>query len=221
MQKEIDLILNQFPNCRKIDSEGTITYYGEIGDHQIVVAQCGIGKVNAALRTCRIIEQYNPELVINTGVAGGVDASMPVGSILIAERVAYHDVWCGPGTEYGAADGCPLYFHSSDIALSAIKNLEKEFSSKFTFGLLCSGDKFISTKEEVSKIKQNFPDALGCDMESAAICQTCYKFNVPSIVVRVMSDTPGAEDNISQYKNFWNEAPARTFEIVKHLIDSL
>ena len=58
----------------------------------------------------RMIDGFRPELVVNSGVAGGADASMKVGSLLIATEAAYHDVWCGPGTEWGQIDGMPRRF---------------------------------------------------------------------------------------------------------------
>ena len=160
-----------------------------------------------------VISECRPDMIINSGVAGGTDASMHIADVLVADRVAYHDVWCGPGTVTGAADGCPLHITR--------RNRRQEGGENIRFGLLCSGDRFISKPEEVAKIKSDFPDALGCDMESAAIAQTCYKAGIPFIIVRVMSDMPGGGDNISEYTNFWGEAPSRTFETVSKLIGRL
>ncbi|MDE7096991.1 MAG: 5'-methylthioadenosine/S-adenosylhomocysteine nucleosidase, partial [Muribaculaceae bacterium] len=89
------------------------------------------------------------------------------------------------------------------------------------FGLICSGDRFISKVEEVEFIKEIYPEALACDMESASIAHACYDCEVPFAVVRVVSDTPGQADNISQYKNFWTEAPEKTFSSVKSIIETL
>ncbi len=66
-----------------------------------------------------------------------------------------------------------------------------------------------------------YPDALACDMESASIAQACNDCGVPFAVVRVVSDTPGQADNISQYQNFWTEAPEKTFKSVKAIIENI
>lgn len=221
MSKEIELILSQLDSYSKKSFDDFNVYEGDSNGNRYVVAQCGIGKVNAALRTQRIIESYRPDLIINSGVAGGVDASMAIGSVLVADRVAYHDVWCGPGTEYGKADGCPLFFTPLQEGLDIMKVIERDSNLDIRFGLICTGDKFISTPEEVHEIKSRFPDALGCDMESAAISQTCYRYNVPFMIIRVMSDMPGSGHNISEYCNFWSDAPARSFQIVSFLISRL
>ncbi|MDE5813104.1 MAG: 5'-methylthioadenosine/S-adenosylhomocysteine nucleosidase, partial [Muribaculaceae bacterium] len=176
-------------------------------------------KVNSALNAYRMIECFHPDLVINSGVAGGADASMPVGSLLIATEAAYHDVWCGPGTEWGQIDGMPRRFPMDAALLDSCRLLPGLEEARY--GLICSGDRFISKPEEVVFIKSVYPDALGCDMESASIAQACRDKGVPFAVVRVVSDTPGQADNISQYKDFWTVAPEKTFRAVKTIIDSM
>lgn len=221
MQKEMKLLLSQIGEYRETLEDGFTVYEGTLGGHSIVLSQCGIGKVNSALRTSKILSDHKPDLVINSGVAGGVDESMNIGSVLVADKVAYHDVWCGPGTEYGAADGCPLFFTPMQRGLEVMKEISSEVDEDIRFGLLCSGDKFISRVDEVREIKSNFPEALGCDMESASIAQTCMKADVPFMVVRVMSDMPGGGENVSEYENFWSEAPAHTFEVVNRFINRI
>ena len=224
MQTELSLVLAQMERhggYSKTQSGKTETYTGRIGDHEIVAMQCGIGKVNAAMRTQRMLEDHRPDLVINSGVAGGVDASMRIGEVLVPDRVAYHDVWCGPGTKYGEADGFPLYFRPREQDLEVMKGIAAQSDDKVKFGLLCSGDKFISTPAEVEEIKSHFADALGCDMESGAIAQACAEEGVPFLVIRVMSDMPGGGENISEYRNFWNDAPEKTFKTVSDFIKAI
>ena len=180
----------------------------------MVAGKCGIGKVNAALNTYRLIENIHPDLVINSGVAGGASAKIRIGDVLIADRIAYHDVWCGPGTEYGAADGYERFF----LPPSDVLDKCRENGMEAVYGLICSGDKFIHTAEEVAEIRSRFPEVLAVDMESAAIAQTCKMCGVPVMIVRVMSDTPGEGDNISQYKDFWSDAPKKTFHCVEQII---
>lgn len=221
MSKELELVLHQMADYIEIKTPLLDYYEGVIGAHDVAACQCGIGKVNAALKAQLLIDELNPDLVINSGVAGGLDVSMRIGDVLVANRICYHDVWCGPGTQIGQADGCPLYFEPRAEELAIMEQLAARSDSKIKFGLLCSGDKFISKPEEVKEIKGNFADALACDMESAAIAQACYKREVPFMAVRVMSDMPGGGENISEYQNFWSEAPRKTFEVVKDLINKL
>lgn len=217
MDKELNLLLSIMPGYEEIEIEGRKYYKGEIGGKEIIAGKCGIGKVNAALNTYRLIEAVNPDIVINSGVAGGASSNIKIGDVLIADKIAYHDVWCGPGTEYGAADGYDQFF------IPSLKVVEKcrDNGINAVFGLICSGDKFISKAEEVAEIRSYFPEVLAVDMESAAIAQTCEQCKVPFLIVRVMSDTPGEGDNISQYKDFWGEAPKKTFSCVEQIIEDV
>ncbi|MDE6424322.1 MAG: 5'-methylthioadenosine/S-adenosylhomocysteine nucleosidase, partial [Muribaculaceae bacterium] len=165
----------------------------------------------------RMIETIKPDLVINSGVAGG--AGVPIGTLLVADRVAYDDVWCGPSTEYGQADGCPLFFTPGKNVIDLVTTLFSKDS--YRFGLICTGDKFISTSEEISFIRGHFPDVAAVDMESASIAQTCYLTSTPFNIIRVVSDTPGEGENLAQYENFWTEAPEKTFEALKTIISHI
>ena len=88
-------------------------------------------------------------------------------------------------------------------------------------GLVCSGDIFVSRPEDVERIKALYPDVDAVDMESGAIAQVCYLNSVPFACMRVISDTPGADDNIAQYENFWEEAPKHTFDVLRQVIHDL
>ena len=219
MDKEVALLLNVLYGMQEVEFDFAKAYIGKIGDHDVCVMKCGIGKVNSALNTLKLIESFKPDLVINSGVAGGADASMQVGSLLIATEAAYHDVWCGPGTQWGHMDGMPCRFLMDKDMVEVARSLPDLEDARY--GLICSGDRFISKAEEVDFIKSIYPDALACDMESASIAQACQYCGVPFIVIRVVSDTPGQAENISQYQNFWSEAPEKTFHALKNIIESL
>ena len=218
MDKEVALLIPLLKDMQEIEIDKKKAYKGKVGNHEVCVMKCGIGKVSSALNAYRLIEYFHPDLVINSGVAGGADPSMKVGSLLIATEAAYHDVWCGPGTKWGQIDGMPERFKMDK---DVIDSCRKEASPDVRFGLICSGDRFISKVEEVDFIKSVYPDALACDMESASIAQSCQDCGVPFAVIRVVSDTPGQADNISQYKNFWTEAPEKTFRSIKSIIENL
>lgn len=219
MDKEVALLLPLLEEKKDVEFDGRKASVGRIGDKEVCVMKCGIGKVNSALNAFRLIEGFHPDFVINSGVAGGADASMGVGSLLIATEAAYHDVWCGPGTDWGQIDGMPRRFAMDKDILTLCRALPGLEDARY--GLICSGDRFISKVEEVDFIKSEFPDALACDMESASIAQACLDKKVPFAVVRVVSDTPGQADNISQYKDFWITAPEKTFKAVKTIIDNI
>ena len=217
LSKELDLLLPLLENHDVVEADDYVFHCGTMGRHTIVAMQCGIGKVNAAVGTASMLGHFKPDAVVNTGVAGAADARVNVMDVVAGERVAYHDVWCGPESEWGAVQGLPLYYEGSRSLLSAIQPDE---STKR--GLIASGDQFIDTLAKIQEIKSHFPDALAVDMESGAIAQVCHLRHVPFLSVRVISDSPGAgHDNTKQYTDFWEDAPEHTFELLRNILKTL
>ncbi|MCM1291938.1 MAG: 5'-methylthioadenosine/adenosylhomocysteine nucleosidase [Clostridium sp.] len=218
MKKELDLLLPLLGDLKTEKSDIFTHYLGKIGSHDVAVAQCGIGKVNSALSAYILINSFSPDLVVNTGVAGGAGAGVRIGQLLVADYAAYHDVWCGPGTEIGGADGCSVFLPADNKIICLARELLNPTDT--VFGLICTGDCFVSTHEEIVKIKKSFPSVMAVDMESASIAQVCYLKGVPFNILRIVSDTPGEGENISQYQDFWTKAPQKTFEAVKTLLET-
>ena len=210
MDKELKLILPLIKECKEININNTQFFVGKMEDCPVVIAKCGIGKVNAAVVALTMIDTFHVSIIINTGVAGGTGKETKVLDVVLASKVAYHDVWCGPGTSEGQAAGCPPFFECMDLDVNGVKK-----------GLIVSGDVFVSRESDIAKIKTMYPEAMAVDMESAAIAQVCFLKNVPFVALRVISDTPGKEDNVEQYQNFWEDAPKTTFTTLLDIIRSL
>ena len=213
MDKELALILPRLTEARTLEVNGFTFHSGKMGSREVVVGKCGIGKVNTAVNALTLIEHFKPSVVINTGVAGGTGAAR-VGDVVVADRIAYHDVWCGPDTIHGQAAGCPRLFIST-FSDNIFEGLH------IRRGLVASGDIFVSKPSEVRHILDLYPDAVAVDMESAAIAHVCHLKHVAFLCVRVVSDTPGGEDNILQYENFWQDAPQHTFEVIDTVVARL
>lgn len=218
MEKELRLLLPLLQEPRTTVIDGITFYLGDAGNNSLIIMKSGIGKVNAALATMQLIRQFAPDLVINTGVAGGTGSDAKILDVVVGERIAYHDVWCGPETLEGQAAQCPLYF-VSDSKVAALPVLHG--NPHIRHGLIASGDIFVSDPAVVAHIKKMYPEVLAVDMESAAIAHTCFLLNTPFFCLRVVSDTPGEADNISQYDNFWEDAPRQTFEILAGILNQL
>lgn len=218
MQKELDLLLPLVNDNKSRQVNGVTLYEGKLGNHELTMMQCGIGKVNAAIGAMTLIDASCPALVINSGVAGGTGSGAKILDVVVGDRVAYHDVWCGPcGAPRGCVQGLPQYFEApSQVLDSPAFNREGVMR-----GLIASGDQFVDSEEMLSAIKAIYPDVMAVDMESAAIAQACYLKNVPFVSIRVISDTPGGADNTSQYKSFWEDAPRHTFDVLLSLLESL
>jgi len=207
---------------KMLDALGGST--GRLGNNEIVLWKCGIGKVNAAVGTMRLVQEHHPDAIVSTGLAGGIDPMMDVMDVMAAEKCVYHDVDCGASLDCvrGQIQGLPARFnadrrlldHASTVPLTGFERLVK--------GLICTGDQFITDRERQGVIKNNFPDGMACDMESAAIAQTCYLLDIPFLSLRIISDTPGRTDNHQQqWEDFLASMCDRSFQFVKKYLETL
>jgi len=216
LEAEYNLTYNLLQNPETV-SDG-LYVRGAIGNNEILLMQSGIGKVNAASRLTTLIHLEHPDLVINSGVAGGLGKGIRQGDIVIGTKYAYHDVWCGSG-DYGQVQGLPSRFPAGVRLEKAARTLTHDH---VRFGLIATGDQFIDHIEQIDAIKRLYPDAEACDMESTAFAQVCHLHNTQFLAFRIISDTPGMEpDNLSQYTNFFAEAPNETFDLLKQLINAI
>ena len=219
MSSEQKQLANQLENPTE-RKEGPFTYTeGTIKNNTIILMQCGIGKVNAAAGAVEMIRNFAPDCIISTGVAGGIDSCLNVMDVVVSSRIVYHDVWCGEGNAYGQIQGLPLYFTGNETLFQCAISLDTVCA--IHGGLICSGDKFITDRQELETIKANFPEGLAVDMESASIAQVCHLYEVPFISFRIISDTPGAEKHLEQYKNFWGEMADRSFHVTEAFLKAL
>lgn len=215
MEKELKLLLPLLENRQETVKNDVTFHIGTVNGNEVIAIQCGIGKVNAAMGALTLIDLFEPEIVINTGVAGGTGSDAGVLDVVIADRVAYHDFWC-LGEEWGQVPGCPKFFNTVNFHL-----LDDNENPRIKRGLIASGDLFVSKPSEVEFIRSVYPDVKAVDMESAAIAQVCHLKGVLFYCMRVISDTPGGADNISQYENFWEDAPRQTFDILHTLLSRI
>ena len=219
MTSEQKQLANQLENKTERKA-GPFSYIeGNIRQNEVILTQCGIGKVNAAAGTVELIRNFQPDCIISTGVAGGIDPCLNVMDVVVSRQTVYHDVWCGDGNAYGQVQGLPTFFQGNDKLYECALSLDTE--TPVHGGLICTGDQFITDRSELNKIKKDFPEGLAVDMESAAIAQVCHLYKVPFISFRIISDTPGADKHFEQYLNFWAEMADRSFHVTETFLKAL
>ena len=189
------------------------------------VTLSGIGKVNAARAATELILSGKVDYIINSGCAGGLSPEVGLGDLVIAERCAWHDVWCGEPNEPGTVQGCPRYFEADRQLLETAQRLcldPESFRGSTHCGLVCSGDQFFISMEEDMRIRGLYPEVLACDMESAAVAQVCRHYGVPFLSFRIISDVHlNAEGQKESYAAFWNGISDCSFGFLKRLVESL
>lgn len=220
MAQEVALLKEQLAEMTTWEKSGATFYSGKINGYEVIVVQSGIGKVLSSITTSLLIQQYDVDLVINTGSAGGIGQGLAVGDIVIADKLAYHDVDATVfGYQYGQVPGgMPLYYEADPVFAKVMRQAVEETNQVVKSGLIVTGDSFIADPIRLKEILNNFPDALACEMEGAAIAQTAYQFEVPCLVVRAMSDTADHDATVS-FDEFIELAGKRSAEMVLRFIN--
>ncbi|MGN7476728.1 5'-methylthioadenosine/S-adenosylhomocysteine nucleosidase [Solibacillus silvestris] len=222
MEQEVELLRNALQNTKTetiANSEYTTgTYEGK----EVILLKSGIGKVNAAMSTTILLEKFNPAVVINTGSAGGFDAALNVGDIVISDEVRHHDVDVTAfGYEIGQMAGMPAAYKSDEKLMEIAKQAVSEVGEhNCGVGLICSGDVFMSDPERVEAVRKDFPTMKAVEMEAAAVAQICHQFNTPFVVIRALSDIAGQESGVS-FDEFLPVAAKHSTEVVLNAIAKL
>ncbi len=192
---------------------------GTLGNKEIILMQCGIGKVNAASGVTNMIIHYKPDGIVSTGVAGGIDVCLRVMDVVVSTQTCYHDVSCGDDVDPGQVQGLPRFVESSKGMVETTKAMQTD--GRRVPGLICTGDQFITNREQLNAIKATYPEGLAVDMESAAIAQVCHLYGIPFASFRIISDTPGAEAHFEEYLNFWQTMADKSFSVTRLFLNSL
>lgn len=205
----------------EIKTKASMDFYkGIISGKEVVVVRSGIGKVNAGICTQILCDEYNVEAVINTGIAGSLNAKIDIGDIVLSTDALQHDVDAtGFGYELGVIPRMETSVFEADSELRTIakKCCEKVNPEISVFeGRVVSGDQFISDKNVKDRIIKNF-DGFCTEMEGAAIAQAAYLNKVPFLVIRAISDK--ADDSATQdYPTFEKNAIKHSVNLVKEMI---
>lgn len=222
MPQEVRTLTERLNNPQTTTVAGIHLTEGELNDTPVIIMQCGIGKVNATLGTTLMISRYQPRAIINTGSAGGIGAGLAVGDVVIGDTVTHHDV---DVTAFGYAAGQVAQMPENYPCDARLIKIAKQAAQAFPdaiihHGQIVSGDQFIADSTHFSIIKNTFSTALAVEMEAAAIAQTCYRFAVPFVVVRAISDLADESASVS-FDEFIEQAGAHSANMVIALIKSL
>lgn len=222
MEQEVEQLRATLENTKTetiANSEYTTgTYKGK----EVILLKSGIGKVNAAMTTTVLLHTFKPDVVINTGSAGGYDPALEVGAVVISDEVRHHDVDVTIfGYEMGQVPQMPAAFKADmklmEVAREAVTEVGEH---QYGIGLICSGDAFMNDPERVEKVREYFPQMKAVEMEAAAVAQVCHQFETPFVVIRALSDIAGKESNVS-FDEFLPVAAKHSTAIVLKAIEKL
>lgn len=218
MKIEADAIRASLSNTNTQTVSGVEFTTGTLHGKEIVIAVCGIGKVFAAICTEAMILRYNPELIINSGVAGTLTDALSIGDIAIAKSLVQHDMDTSPlGDPVGLISGInKIHFEADAKAVKAFEDAVKEVGANSVVGTIASGDQFMSDTEKKTVIRDRF-NAVACEMEGAAIAHVAYVNGVPFAVLRAISDSASGDAQM-EYPKFVAMASERSHKIIDTFI---
>ncbi|CAH0200367.1 5'-methylthioadenosine/S-adenosylhomocysteine nucleosidase [Rahnella aquatilis] len=198
MEQEVTLLRDKIINRQTIERAGCEIYTGQLNGVDVALLKSGIGKVSAAMGTTLLLEHCRPDVVINTGSAGGLAKTLKVGDIVVSDEVRYHDADVTAfGYEPGQMAGCPPAFTADPALIELAEKCIRELNLNAVRGLVCSGDAFINGAAPLARIRATFPNVAAVEMEAAAIGHVCLLFGTPFVVVRAISDVADGESHLS------------------------
>jgi adenosylhomocysteine nucleosidase len=235
--KEVKLLQDSLKKPQTIQFRGLTFMVGKLNGQEVVVAETGIGKANAAMTTALIIERFEPKQVIFTGIAGAIQEDLEPGDMVIADRTTYHDYFTvrsdlqpsrqtrnpiskeSNPTDFQGDTQLLAQAQKAATKVSFLKMCADCASPKVITGLVVTGDQFISSKKKVKQLRQDF-NAAATEMEGATVAQVCFQLKVPCIVIRSMSDKADKHARKTML-NFATVAATNSANLVRGMLEEM
>ena len=189
MEVEVKELREMMENPQAQSVAGMTFYQGTIKGKEVVVVRSGIGKVNAGLCSQILVDRYQVDGIINTGIAGSLCKDLDIGDMVISADAMYHDFDCCVfGYPVGKVPGMPEQFEADEMLRTlALEAAEAVNPGHNRTGRIASGDQFICSQEQKDQIISN-TRALCTEMEGAGIAHAAYRNGVPFVILRAISD---------------------------------
>lgn len=179
----------------------------------------GMGKVNAARTTQVLIDFMNVDYILNVGVAGSISKNVKKCDIVIGNKMVQHDFdFTSANYEKGVIPNIGKYIYCDEELVKIAKNIK--INTNIIFGVIASGDIFISDEKMGEKINTKF-DALCVEIEGAAISQVCHLCNVPFLVIRAISDSSYEKDNQLSFEEFLEISSQMAAKFIDEFLNKL
>ncbi len=221
MDEELEQILHICDDIVKVEKRGIEFIDAQIKGKNCIIAKSGVGKVNAARTTQVMIYEFNPEYIINVGVAGGLNESLDIGDVIIAKSVVQHDFDITAfGHSKGYVPGIGNNIVCNESLLNKIQDmLDKTYEREYLvkLGIVATGDIFCTEIWMKNKIFAKFKADV-VDMECAAVAQICYLEKIPFIAIRSISDIPNKK-NVETYENNLKLAAKRCSNVLREFLN--
>lgn len=226
MGVEVRALIDQMEESGQDRFVGLVFHWGSLAGVPCVIAQCGEGKVNAAVCAQTMILKYAPRLVINVGVAGGVGVS--IGGLVVASACVQHDFDATPmGYPLGNLflyrdEGEPeerVELPADGAAAAVLLEEAQSIYGGACSGVIATGDQFVADKEKNRWLGETF-GAKAVEMEGGSIAQVCYMNRVPFAVLRAISDNAN-DESPADFPAFTQECADKTARLLTRALGRL
>ncbi len=189
MQEEIEPLLANFENINIVEYANNKFYEVSYNGLEIVIAYSKIGKVFASLTASTMIEKFGCDILLFSGVAGGINPKLQIGDLIIADKLCQHDLDITAfGHPHGFVPEGKVFVETSKVLRDLAIKVAKENGLKVIVGTIATGDQFVHSTERKEFIENTFnADAL--EMEGASVAVVCDALNVPFFILRAISDS--------------------------------
>ncbi|ELP88512.1 MTA/SAH nucleosidase, putative [Entamoeba invadens IP1] len=222
MAEELEAVCRVFPNCEKKEKNGFVYYETRLQTNEVIVFQCGVGKVNAAVAVSILKYEFQVDIVINSGCAGGALPEQKVLDIVIGTELVYTDVDITPlGYKYGQICDEPMYWKTDDKLMAVARDATKDVSN-VCYGIIGTSDAFC-TKPKIEEMQSKFERKVACtEMEGCGVAHACTKLGIKFLVIRSLSDVPSANaENHIEYRVFVIQAVENIAKVLFNIISKL
>ena len=197
MEEEVAELKKDMQIEETVEMAGMVFCKGTLGGKDVVIVRSGIGKVNAGICAQILVSQFGADTLINTGIAGSLDAQIDIGDMVISTDALHHDmdatVFGDPAGQIPRMDTFSFPADEKLVKMAVEVNKEVNPDIQTFTGRVLSGDQFISGKEKKEYLVKTF-DGKCAEMEGAAMAQTAYLNKVSYVIIRAISDKA---DNLS------------------------
>lgn len=222
MSEEVEILKKEMTVSNKKTKAKMEFFSGNLWGKQVVVVTCGIGKVNAAVCTQILVDDFKVDKIINVGVAGGIGEHIYPGDVVVATDLVQHDIDTSAfGDELGQIPRMDTFDFKCDTELvETAKAACADVSGFESFvGRIVSGDQFIASVEKIRWLQLEF-EALACEMEGGSIAQVCYLNSIPFVVIRSISDNANNGAHMD-FEKFTPIAVNNSINILRNMLKRL
>ena len=220
MEEEVAVLKNSMDVEKVVEYASMEFYKGVLCGKNVVVVRSGIGKVNAAICTQILADKFKVDVLINTGIAGSLDAAIDIGDMVISTDLVEHDmdasIFGDPIGQVPRMDTFSFPADSELVKKAVLANKEANPDIKTFTGRIVSGDQFVSSAEVKERLVELF-QAKCTEMEGAAIAHAAYLNKISCVIIRAISDKADNSATMD-YPTFEKQAIKHSVKLVRNLL---